>query len=263
MGARVSDIARRVLLLAAHPNDEFALVATLRAAVSRGDEVWAAWFAADDRADIRALREAESARVMEAIGVPAARCIHADLPALILPMQLGGLVSAVRSLGERIVPDATYVPAYEGGHPDHDALSFAAWESLSVLGEIREYPIYRKARSRRLLSRVPRYARMLPGMSEPETTWLSAADTAFKRDVWKMYRSQRPLTDILLMMSGDERRFFGTEQTRSLPLRDYTKPPHERPLLYEERTDGAYSFEEFASSVRRYMWDGGVTEEPL
>jgi len=90
---------------------------------------------------------------------------------------------------------------------------------------------------------------------------LGPGERGFKRGLWRVYRTQRPLFDVLLRLSGDKRHFFTTEETRPLPLRDYTKPPHELPLLYEENAATYYTFAEFASAVRRYHWSGGVGED--
>jgi LmbE family N-acetylglucosaminyl deacetylase len=263
--SRAGDTPLTLLLLAAHPHDEFALAATLRAHARAGDVVWCAWFAHDDRPKIEEQRRAEALQAMERIGVPTEHAIFADLPALALALQLPTLVDAVHDVVERVGPDVVFCPAYEGGHPDHDALNFAAWEAAGSRGhECREYPMYRRTtRPRRLFRRVPRFARLLPGMSEPDTRWLDRREVAFKRSLWRVYKSQRPVFDVLLRFSGDEQRFFTTEQTRVLPLRDYMKPPHERPLLYEQQAEPGFSFEEFARMVRRYQWAGGIEDGEL
>ena len=41
-------------------------------------------------------------------------------------------------------------------------------------------------------------------------------------------------------------------------MRDYTKPPHERPLYYETAME--IRFEEWADRVRRYAWAGGIED---
>jgi len=151
------------------------------------------------------------------------------------------------------------VPAFEGGHPDHDALNFVAWEAFALEGvEVLEYPIYRHSSSHGWLRRVPVFGKLLPGVAEPYIRRLSPGERGFKRGLWRLYRTQRPLFDVLLRLSGDERHFFAFEETRPLPLRDYTKPPHEPPLLYEESAAADYTFAEFASAIRRYHWSGGI-----
>ncbi len=258
------DHTRTVMLFGAHSNDEFALAATLAAHVRAGDAVWAAWFARDDREKVDKLRQEEAFEAMRRIGVQRDCLIFADLPPFALVEQLPALVDAIRELVEHLKPDLIYCPAYEGGHPDHDALNFATYEGAALEGvECREYPMYRRAGTRRFLRRLPRFARLLPG-SEPDLRWLDPKEVAFKRELWKVYKSQHPLMDWLVRLSGDELRFFSTEQTRPLPLRDYRRPPHERPLLYENQPEGVpFSFEEFADKVRRYEWSGGIDDENI
>jgi len=263
MAGRTDTRTRRVLLLAAHPNDEFGIAATLRRHAQSGDGVWVAWFAHDDRFQVEQRRSAEARTAMERIGVPEEHTLAADLPPVALASQLPEVVAEVRSVVADVEPDLVYCPAYEGGHPDHDALNFAAYEALALAGvDAREYPIYRKSKHRGLLRRVPRFARMIPGSGgDSDLRWLDPKEVEFKRDLWRVYRTQRPLFDVLLRFSGDEHRFFATEQTRPLPLRDYSKPPHERPLLYEQSTDSVFSFDEFADAVRRYHWSGGIGDD--
>ncbi len=249
-----------MLLLAAHPHDEFGVAATLREHVHEGDRVFAAWFARDDRPDIGEMRRSEARKAMLMAGVPLANLRFPQLDAVALPSQLPQLVEAVRDVVAELNPDLVYVPAFEGGHPDHDAVNFATWEGAALAGvETREYPVYH-ATERKMLARLPVFGHLLPGVGEPDMRVLSGRETRFKRSAWKVYRSQLPLFGWLLRASGDEAHVFTTEETRPLPLRDYTKPPHARPLLYEQHPDIPYSFDEFASAVRRYHWGGGVEE---
>lgn len=261
MGEDADIQARRILLLAAHPNDEFGIVATLRSHVDLGDDVWVAWFARDDRDDVWEVRSAEGRRVLGLAGIPEDHLVEAGLPALDLTSQLPEVVRAANDVRESLQPDRVYVAAFEGGHPDHDALNFAAWEAFSVHGvEVLEFPLYHRA-ERRWTNRVPAFGHLLPGIIDPYVRRLSPGERGFKHGAWRQYRTQKPLFDVLLRLSGDQRTFFSAEETRPLPLRDYTKPPHEPPLLYEEHSDWFYSFAEFASAVRRYHWNGGASDD--
>lgn len=251
----------RVLVIVAHPNDEFGVAATLRGHTRRGDDVCAAWLAHDDRTDVRDLREAEARHAMSIIDVPPENLRFPDLPSQPLAFQLPEVADAVRALVDEFSPDVIYVPAYEGGHPDHDAVNFAAWEAALPLGvEVREFPLYRAA-ERTWLRRLPVFGRLLPSIGASDVRELTPRESRFKRTVWGVYKSQRPLTDVLLRVAGDQARFFTTEESRPLPMRDYTKPPHDRPLLYELHPEIPFSFEEFAQNVRRFYWSGGVEDD--
>lgn len=256
--------AKRVLVLAAHPHDEFSIAATLRAHARAGDEVWAAWFARDDRDDVEQLRRSEACRAAVGIGIAAEHLLFSDLDAMALPLQLAELVAAVRATVEQVRPHVIFAPAFEGGHPDHDAVNFAVYEAALDSGaEVFEYPIYRKAKSRRWLPRIPRFVHLLPGLSEPQVRHLTGREIRFKHSLWHVYRSQQSVLGVLLRLSGDSERFFSAEEMRPIPLRDYTRPPHERPLLYEEIPDLYFTFEEFESAVRHYHWSGGVGEDSI
>lgn len=220
--------------------------------------MFAAWLARDDRADVAELRHGEAAKAFAMIGVPADNLRFPVLQPHDLTAQLPELVGAVREIVAELQPDRVYVPAFEGGHPEHDAVNFAAWEAAGLQGiEVYEFPIYH-ATKRRLWNRLPVFGHMLPGIGDTRVKPLTPRETRFKRMLWKVYRSQRPLFDVLLRASGDGPHVFTTEETRLLPLRDYMKPPHDRPLLYEMHPDMPYSFEEFSSAIRRYQWSGGT-----
>ena len=113
----------RILLVAAHPSDEFGVAATLRRHARTGNEVFAAWLARDDRRDVQRLREAEARQAMSIIDVPLENLRFPRLPSEPLAFLLPAIVDEIRRLIARIKPDVVYVPAYEGGHPDHDAVT--------------------------------------------------------------------------------------------------------------------------------------------
>ena len=256
---------RRVLLFAAHSSDEFSVAATLRAHVARGESVFISWYARDDRPDVGVRRAAEAREAAALIGIPSERLEFADLSPVALLEQLPALVLALRDTVARVAPDLVYVPAFEGGHPDHDALNFAAFEAASSTGiETREFPLYSASPDRRFFRRLQSFARFIPGAGDTQVRRLNPAEVRFKRELWALYRTQHPHFDRLVRRSGDEREFFTTEKTRPLPLRDYTKPPHERPLLYElQAGELPYTFEEFADKVRHYLWTGGLPDDDV
>lgn len=252
----------RVLLIAAHPTDEFGVAATLRDHARAGHEVFAAWLARHDRRDIQRLREAEARHAMAIIDVPLENLRFPRLPSEPLAFLLPAIADEISSLIAKLAPDVIYVPAYEGGHPDHDAVNFAAWEVALPTGiEVLEFPLYHAAEQRRWLWRIPVFGHLLPSIGDDTVRVLTPREVRFKRVVWNVYKSQRPLADVLLRVSGDGRRIFTTEESRPLPLRDYTKPPHERPLLYERHPDYPFSFDEFSQNVRRFHWSGGVEDD--
>ena len=132
------------------------------------------------------------------------------------------------------------VPAYEGGHPDHDAVNAAA----ALLRQERpdavvtEFAMYRRGR-RGLSVQAPTPAPATP--PEPFTALL-LDDTALRlrrrlacANTSQLAPSLVPLL-ALSRAAGRGRR----EPARALPAHDYGRPPHARPLLYEP-TPGAAS----------------------
>jgi LmbE family N-acetylglucosaminyl deacetylase len=140
----------------------------------------------------------------------AARQIWTDLPAV---------KAEIDAAIERCEPEAIWVPAYEGGNPDHDALNAVA----SLYTE--RYPVYEFAEYNFESGRL--HAPGLPPRPEDEKLIrlsLSASEQALKQKALKLYKSER----------GNLRYFLKSieEQFRPLPRHDYTRPAHEGALWY-------------------------------
>jgi LmbE family N-acetylglucosaminyl deacetylase len=109
-----------------------------------------------------------------------------------------------------------WVPAYEGGHPDHDAANFIA-STLRETVPVWEYSEYNFAGNRvcsnEFFSATGR---------ELELT-LSDEERHFKKELLAMYGSERGNLNYL----RTEREVF-----RPLPDYDYSRPPHPGTLFY-------------------------------
>jgi len=134
--------------------------------------------------------------------------------------------------GDGEVP-AVYVPAYEGGHPDHDAVNLAVAVLRSRRPELvaREFPLYRRG-SAGLSVQAPQPA---AGTSPKPFDVLPLGDDALalrrclaRANASQLLPSLLPLL-ALAWAAGRGR----AEPSRPLPAHDYTRPPHSRALLYE------------------------------
>ncbi len=139
------DPQKRYLFLFAHPDDEVLIAGTMRGLLARGAFMHAAWITSGDYFGGRERREAELACAMGILGLDAQRTHLLRLPSL-------GLLAQLRHGGERVAelihetrPEIVFVNAYEGGHPDHDAVNFMAYSGLHELGpkiRLLEFPLY-------------------------------------------------------------------------------------------------------------------------
>jgi LmbE family N-acetylglucosaminyl deacetylase len=154
------------------------------------------------------------------------------------------------------------VPAYEGGHPDHDAVNAAA-AALRLRRpdiEVMEFAMYRRGRLC-LSVQSPAGAPGTPG-APFSLLALDGAALRLRRRLARANASQLvPSLLPLLMMSRLAGRGH-VEPVRPLPAHDYSRPPERRPLLYELYT--ARRFTEFSTAALAALSvaDGAVPAAP-
>jgi len=124
----------------------------------------------------------------------------------------------VRAFVEAFHADRVYTHAYEGGHPDHDAVALA----LSGLPNLWEFPLYHGHGA----EFVPHT--FLDGQAETVIEF-DAPARAEKRSWLDSFPSQKRVIDM-----------FPVEREQFRPARpyDFDKPPHEGELYYERRKLG-------------------------
>ncbi|WP_158815641.1 PIG-L deacetylase family protein [Methylocapsa sp. S129] len=219
---------RRILIFVPHPDDEVvACAAAIGRAKGRGAEVFAAYLTdgclardtvwpwrrgrhADDVARRRAEGEAAAASLgLSSVGWSArpTRRLWRELPQVHNEMR-----AAIEACG----PDQIWLPAYEGGNPDHDGLNALGQlfrDQLSVL-EFAEYNFFgAKAQAQRF---------PFPDGGE-QTIDLTPNEQARKSDLLRLYASERQNLN-----------YVGTarECWRKLASYDYSRPPHPGTLWY-------------------------------
>jgi LmbE family N-acetylglucosaminyl deacetylase len=154
--------------------------------------------------------------------------------------QLDSLVADLDDLIAELDPALVLTPAYEGGHPDHDATAFAAamvYRMRSAAFQHREYRLYHADADGTMAvdnflpagqggpERQPRRPNHANGALEIEVFRLSPAEHELKRQMIARFTSQR---DVLRNFEH-----LTDERFRNAPEYDFTRPPHSGPLLYE------------------------------
>jgi LmbE family N-acetylglucosaminyl deacetylase len=140
--------SRRIVVLAAHPDDEVLGVGGMLAALaSRGSEIVAVWATegeashpgsrALDAEQLGRLRREESRRALRALGVVPSYSAVLGQPDGALGENLPALRVAIRDVVEP--DDVVLAPWRLDGHPDHEAVGEAAAE---VARTLLEYPIW-------------------------------------------------------------------------------------------------------------------------
>jgi N-acetylglucosamine malate deacetylase 1 len=218
----------RILLLAPHPDDEVAgccaaigraraqgasvSVVFLTTGVPARERLWP-WNRASHRARVER-RRAEARAVCAKLGSEIASL--SDVPSRELKNHMRATRDLISGQLEVFPADTLWVPAYEGGHPDHDVANFIA-STLAGSPAVWEYSEYNffggRVRSNEFFGRTGYEMELRLSKEERET----------KRALLAMYVSERRNLD-----------YLRTEREEFRPLRayDYSRPPHSGTLFY-------------------------------
>lgn len=163
-------------------------------------------------ADYRAARRTEMRAGLASVGFDAARWRALEVADQDAPRNVAAIREAVVSYGA----DRVYTHAYEGGHPDHDALAFA----LRGLPNVWEFPLYRASSSGEFET-----GGFLDGGGER----VCVEDVEGKRRMLACFGSQARVIERFPL----EREWF-----RPMKDYDFSRPPHYGALYYEIRGHG-------------------------
>lgn len=235
--------AGRVLVAVAHPDDE-----TIGAGIllSRSPDAWvihatdgvpqdqafvARGFSGtlEEYAAVRQ-RELEAALALAGIGPERLRCLGLQDQGVVfeIPRLTRELTAAFRE----IAPEIVLTHAYEGGHPDHDAVALAVHAAADLLRsegarppEIWEMALYHAEPGENPEQRMV-VGEFLPATGIEETRLaLSEEERILKRRMLDCFETQR---ETLAALSSPR-----DERFRPAPRYDFTQPPHEGRLQYE------------------------------
>jgi LmbE family N-acetylglucosaminyl deacetylase len=218
----------RIVVVAAHPDDETVGASAVLGAphdttvihVTDGAPRDPRWWPSGvvDRDDYARVRALEATRALALAGVERVPLGFVDQEASI---SMRGLAQALAAQIERLAPDVIVTHAYEGGHPDHDAVAFAV------------------ARARRLACADTRLYEMALYHAGPGALVtgafiddrgsirhdLAPARQRRRRAMLDCFASQRTTLAPFIELAH--------ERYRSAPEYDFSRPPHDGPLHYE------------------------------
>ena len=215
-------LAARILVLAPHPDDEVVAcgIAALRARAA-GGRVFVLYLTTGVPGDAGGYaarverRRAETAAAAALLGLEPAGL--RTTPARRLRLELDSAAAGVAAAIAACAAEALWVPAFEGGHQDHDAANALAAVFAGRL-PVWEFAAYNRAGGH---TRTNHFA----GRRGDEVAiTASPAEAAAKRRALAGYRSERA-----------NLRCFGAdvEAARPLGAYDYAAPPHPGQLFRE------------------------------
>jgi LmbE family N-acetylglucosaminyl deacetylase len=256
-------VAARIVIIAAHPDDETIgmgaqlcrlenplLVHVTDGAPRDGREAAAAGFGLP--AEYAAVRREELSAALRAgdadhialslLGIADQEAVH----------DLAGLTSLIAELLRSEQPEAVFTHAYEGGHPDHDATAFAVHCACKLLGDappIIEMALYHRRNGCFVAGEfLPEPStpaqptpRRKPEPIDPQIERLTIGSRLSPgRRSWECRLTERELSRKQQMVNcfATQRRVLAqfdlaAERFRIAPEYDFTQPPHPGPLNYE------------------------------
>ena len=223
----------RTLLIVAHPDDESISCGGLLQHIEQPCVVFATDGAPEDeyfwrkygsRVAYAKLREDEARAALEAVGVTAveflSRRVQTSLVDQRLYKSLAPAFAALSSIVERFHPQCLLTLAYEGGHPDHDSVSFLS----AQLGRAYSIPIWEAPLYHRSAAGQGMYQQFVVEHGEVVENQVKGAELEKKMQMLACYKSQ---FDALPSFRPELERF------RPQAAYDYSRRPHEGKLNYE------------------------------
>ena len=231
---------RTVIFLFGHQDDEFGVYPLLDEYQRRGLRVRCAYLTDGAASGVTsATRNAESVAVLAQLGVARQDIVFAGellgIGDATLPLHLGVATGWLRDWLDRANVEALHVPAWEGGHHDHDALHALAVQVASeqgLLGRTSQYALYHGARI------VPPLFRTLSPLPENGPVARTAISWPMR---WRCiryclcYPSQLRTWLALFPFALWVYLARGVQTLQAVSLERTLQRPHDGPLYYERR----------------------------
>lgn len=226
-------------LLLPHQDDEFAAQHWIEAAHAQGFVVRCIFFTKAPNPKRNEQRNHESLSVLARLGVLPH---HIDFAGMALDILDGHLQDHLQPLGEwlkseiaKCAPACIWVPAWEGGHPDHDALHGAVVETAArahMLDRVRQFPLYN---GWKCIGTWFRVMHPLPENGPIDIQQISLRNRW--RYLWHClsYSSQAKSWLGLFPFASIHMIFKGTQFSQGVNRERILNRPHSGPLYYEKR----------------------------
>jgi hypothetical protein len=238
---------QRVLFVLAHQDDEYGAAPWIVDELGSGSAVACVYLTDGGSRVEPAIRDRESLRALESLGVSGSSVVFARTPhGRIADQHLAASALAGAEALETWIrdssfrPERIYAPSYEGGHPDHDAA-----HRLGLDVEVWHFSLYNGAGCRK-----PFFAalRQLPGAKESRRIALSLRARLALAFLCRFYPSQLKTWIGLFPGAFMERVALRRESIARSDATRLSARPHIGELLYERMFGFRYA--DFARDIR-------------
>jgi LmbE family N-acetylglucosaminyl deacetylase len=225
-----------IMLIAAHPDDEVCSAGSMliryRRAIhivhvtdgSPRDPADARTAGFDTREAYARARRRELLDALSIAGIGPERSRSLDFIDQEAGRHLADAARGIAAILEDLAPGIVLCNPYEGGHPDHDAAAFAVHAALRLL-EPCNPPFLIEFGSYHARNGEMEIFQFLPNGAEPACeVRLSPDEQRLKRAMVDCYETQRNTVRLFPL---------SPERYRPAPPYDFTSPPHEGKLFYE------------------------------
>lgn len=240
------------LVLLAHPDDEFALFPWILEAIRQGRRVVVAWLT-DGGWGGQSLepRRKESLQVLTRLGLPVEDMHflgedHGIKDGSLMHQAEDAVQRVADLLGKIGEPSEVWIPAWEGGHQDHDAAHLVGLDIATSWGaEAYQFPLYNGSGLRgpwfRVMSPLPTNGSQIVMSVSGKERFRCALRCLTYRSQWKSFMGILPFYMLALL----RRNPFVFQRSS---IERIEAKPHQGFLLYERR--GGPSWGEFLSATR-------------
>lgn len=255
----LQDIKELAIFLFAHQDDETAVFQTILDELNMNRQVLCLFFTTGMKKESNASqRNNESISVLTKLGVEREDIYFIGDE---LCISDGDLINSMPQVANWFEHDLLkkdhvvrmYVPAWEGGHPDHDALhaiSVVIGQKFQRLSLMRQYSLYN---GYRCSGPIFRTFMPLPENGPVEKTKVTWRNRFRFLRFCLQYPSQRMTWIGLFPMMLTHYMIWGTQNLQPVSRKRITAPPHQGALYYERRKFSTYSLvrEKISALIRR------------
>jgi LmbE family N-acetylglucosaminyl deacetylase len=227
---------KRILFIAAHPDDEILGAGTLLTLIKEPSFLHTTNGAPEDKVDsinagyynLEDYSEARRAEFREALikgSIFPHSCYYLQIPDQGSIYRLEELIYGIAAVLNEINPDIVFTHPYEGGHPDHDTTAFAVHYILKYFQKRNLFtPLLYEFTSYFNNEGQMTAGEFIPGSYELSTLVLNERQRKLKEIMLRQFQTQQSSIDSFPLIK---------ESYRKAPEYNFLLPPHIGKLYYE------------------------------